>query len=374
MVVKLIDLDRVNGSAFNSFLNELIRLKGSDEAFPFWINGKNKELFEDSFGKEISGCDYNIGVGNGYDAIRIGTKALISAGILKIGDEVLVPTNTFIASASALIDAGLKVKFVDVEKDDGLASVNCFTEGVTERTKAIMCVHLYGKASKLKELYDFCEVNNIVLMEDCAQAHGARSDQIVCGSAGNISFYSFYPGKSLGALGDGGMISTCNLAIANHCRMISNYGSREKYKYESIGQNSRLDEIQAIFLIEKLKTYFENCKKRIALAKLYCDSINNPNIELMNYGNMDGDHIFHLFPVLVRNRKTFQSYMSKCEIETGVHYPQSLDKLEIFKNVERVKIKNAHIISESIVSLPMHECLERAEINHVIEMVNNFSC
>lgn len=336
----------------------------------WYLQGKEVENFEKNYAEYI-GTKYAIGVGNGLDALIWIFRAYIELGVMRPGDEVIVPANTFIATILAITENQLKPVFVEpsietLEIDDSLIE-----SSITEKTKAICIVHLYGQCAYTEKIALLCKKYNLKLIEDNAQAHGCRFNDKRTGSLGDAAGHSFYPGKNLGALGDGGAVTTNDEALTKTIKSLSNYGSAKKYVFQYLGRNSRLDEIQAAILDVKLKHLEEDIELRKKVAKKYLEGIKNPKIILPKVSDWD-QHVFHLFPVLCENRKELQEYLEHNGIGTNVHYPIPPHKQECYKQWNDIYLSVTEKIHEMELSLPISPCLSDLQIEYVIEIVNGW--
>ncbi|MBL4829080.1 MAG: DegT/DnrJ/EryC1/StrS family aminotransferase, partial [Aliivibrio sp.] len=292
----------------------------------WYIMGNELKAFEQEFAG-YCGSKHCIGVANGLDALTLTLRAWKELGKLQDGDEVIVPSNTYIASILSISENNLTP--VLVEPDE--ATFNLTAEGIkasiTDKTKVILPVHLYGQISPMKEIMALAKEHDLLVLEDCAQSHGAMIDGKKAGSWGDAGAFSFYPGKNLGALGDAGAVTTDDGELSDVISALRNYGSHEKYKNKYKGVNSRLDEIQAAMLRVKLKHLDRETKARQDVANLYLDAIDNPLIELPHAVNHEG-HVWHLFVVKTKNRKMLQQHLNDNDIQTLIHYPTPPHKQE----------------------------------------------
>lgn len=333
-----------------------------------YILGKEDEQFEKAFAG-FCGTDYCIGCGNGLDALILALKALE----IGEGDEVIVPSNTYIATALAVTYVGAVPVFV--EPDIRTYNIDsALIEGkITSETKAIMPVHLYGQPCDMDAVMDIAEKHGLYVVEDCAQAHGAMYKGKRVGSFGIASGFSFYPGKNLGALGDGGAVTTNDKTLADKIRALGNYGS--DYKYHNIyqGQNSRLDEMQAAFLSVKLPQLDRMNAERRRIAKLYIEGIKNPEI-IMPFVIPDAEPVWHIFSVRCEHRDKLEQYLNKNEICTNKHYPIPIHLQECYKDlgIKRGGLPIAEKISETQLSLPMYYGMTDEQIDYVIDCINAF--
>lgn len=332
----------------------------------WFIHGSECELFEKEFAKYFGVSDC-IGVGNGLDAIYLSLRAL---GV-GVGDEVIVPSNTYIATALAVSYAGATPVLVDPDPVTYNMCKNGLKEALTEKTKAIIPVHLYGQAAEMDDILAFAKENNLFVLEDCAQAHGATYKGKKVGTFGDVGCFSFYPGKNLGALGDGGAVISNNKELADKIRAISNYGSIKKYNHEYMGTNSRLDEIQCGFLRIKLKHLDEYNADRDRVAQRYLKGIKNSKIKLPKIGE-NRNHIWHLFAVMCDDRDALAAYLVQKGISTVSHYPISIADQKAYKDLNLPKLPIAQEIAATELSLPLYVGMSDSEIDYVIEAINNF--
>lgn len=332
-----------------------------------FVNGKNVLEFESSF-KDISSSKYCISCGNGMDALTILLKSLN----LQHNSEVLVPAQTFIATFFSIIHAGLIPVPVDVNEADCLMSLDDAEKRVTNKTSALVFVNLFGFGGSHREVSDFCNANGLKLVYDSAQSHLTEYDDELLSSSGSHAV-SFYPGKNLGALGDGGAILTDKEDIYDFCSKYRNYGSNKKYIHDIVGLNSRLDEIQAAFLRRKINKLCEWTNKRRDQAERYLSKINNKKIKLPIV-NSKLNPSWHIFPVRVNNRDVFQSYMHDKGIETLIHYPESPVKSQslLHHKYDLDSFPNALDWEQSEVSIPIGPHLRSESIQTIIDVINEF--
>ncbi|MBU3179274.1 DegT/DnrJ/EryC1/StrS family aminotransferase [Clostridium estertheticum] len=334
----------------------------------WFILGESVENFEKNFSKYCN-ADYCISCGNGLDAL-----CLILRGYdIGKGDEVIVPSNTYIATALAVSSVGAKVVLVEPDIKTFNIDVNKIEAAITEKTKAIIAVHLYGRPVEADKVRELCKKFNLKFIEDAAQAHGAMYKGEIVGSLGDAAGFSFYPGKNLGALGDGGAILTNDINLAQKVRALRNYGSIIKYRNEYKGVNSRLDEIQAEFLIVKLRHLYKWNSDRQRIAKKYIEKINNSKLTLPDI-NLAKDSIWHVFPVRIEYRTELQQYLKDKGIGTLIHYPIPLHLQMAYKDLG-YKVGDfpiAEEISRTVLSLPMWYGMSEDEINYVIDVLNQW--
>lgn len=335
----------------------------------YFIHGEECTLFEEEFA-EFCGAKYCVGVANGLDALFLILKAM---GISS-GDEVIVPSNTYIATALAVSNTGALPVFVEPDINTYNIDVNCIEQKITSRTKAIIAVHLQGRAADMDEINRIAKKHNLRVIEDAAQAHGARYKGRRVGSLSDAAGFSFYPGKNLGALGDGGCITTNNKELADNVRALGNYGSDYKYHHIYKGVNSRLDELQAAFLREKLKNLDKWNSKRREFANIYLNHIKNPNIVLPLKSDDIFEHIYHVFVIRCKERDKLEEYLNERGIGTVKHYPIPMHRQLAYKDLEisEGELPIAEEISRTVLSLPMYYGMTEEEIQYVIDAVNKF--
>lgn len=330
-----------------------------------FILGPELVLFENEFADYI-GSDFCVGVNSGLDALIFGLKAL---GIGE-GDEVIVSANTFIATIIAISAVGAQPVLVE---PDNFYNINpdIITEVISENTKAIIVVHLYGQSARMREIKSICEKYSLYLIEDCAQSHGSKHDDVTTGSWGNVSCFSFYPTKNLGAFGDAGACLTNDADLAEKIRLLRNYGSRVKYHNEIIGYNSRLDELQAAILRVKLSHFNEILKHRSIIANLYLNKINNPAITLPKV-HQDSTHTWHLFVVEVNDRDGFQEYLKINGVETAIHYPVPPHLSQAYNTYFKGLYPITEKFSNSLLSLPLFDWMDIEDALVVINLINKY--
>lgn len=332
----------------------------------WYIMGPQLKEFEENFTK-YCGAKFGLGVGTGLDAIRIGLQAL---GI-GVGDEVIVPANSFIASALAVTQAGATPVLVEPCEETFNLKIESVEKAITDKTKAVLHVHLYGQVSDLDSMMQFCESKKIFLIEDAAQAHGAMFKGKKAGNWGHLAAFSFYPGKNLGALGDGGFVTTNSREIYEQVKSLRNYGSLEKYHHDTKGHNSRLDEVQAGFLNLKLEKLDEsnNCRRNI--AKRYLEEIKNEYISLPKIIDFEA-HSFHLFVIRTKYRKALVEYLNEKQISTVIHYPIPIHKMGAYSEFNHLQLPISEALAAEVLSLPLSPNLTKEEVDFVVDIVNGF--
>ena len=352
----------------------------------WYLQGKENEQFEKHYADYI-GIEHCIGCANGLDALIWIFRAYIELGAMKPGDEVIVPANTYIATILAITENGLVPVLVEPRKDTLQIDDSLIEERITERTRAICIVHLYGRNACTSHILDLCRKYDLKLVEDNAQAHGCRFNGKRTGSLGSAAGHSFYPGKNLGALGDGGAVTTNDKELADCIRALANYGSQKKYVFKYCGRNSRLDEIQAAILDVKLRHLDEDLKTRQAIAAYYYDNINNPLITLPKR-LPDTENVYHLFPILVGGdeamrqlgdkaglRDKLQKYLEENGVGTVIHYPIPPHKQECYYNSplrEMGELPITEMIADCELSLPISPCMTIEEAEYVVKFINKY--
>ena len=337
----------------------------------WYLQGKENEQFENDYSAYI-GTKYTIGCANGLDALIWILRAYIELGIMKPGDEVIVPANTYIATILAITENGLIPILIEPNINTLQIDDSLIEEKITAKTKAICIVHLYGQCAYTEKIGILCKKYDLKLIEDNAQAHGCLyNNSIKTGSIGDAAGHSFYPGKNLGALGDAGAVTTNNKELADTIRSLANYGSSQKYVFKYTGRNSRLDEIQAAILCVKLKYLDKDVKKRQEIARKYIDGIKNSNILLPIVPDFEA-HAFHLFPVLCNTRDKFQKYLTENGIGTNIHYPIPPHKQECYKYWNDISLPITEQIHTQELSIPMSPVLSEEETDYIINTINTF--
>ena len=351
----------------------------------WYLQGKENELFEKHYAEYI-GTKHCIGCANGLDALIWIFRAYIELGVMQPGDEVIVPANTYIATILAITENGLVPVLVEPRQDTLQIDDSLIEERITDRTKAICIVHLYGRLACTQHILDLCEKYGLKLIEDNAQAHGctmpiANSQSPIAtkrtGSLGDAAGHSFYPGKNLGALGDGGAVTTDDDELAAAIRALANYGSQKKYVFKYTGRNSRLDEIQAAVLDVKLRHLDEDLQARQAFANYYYDHINNPMVTLPKR-LPDSENVYHLFPILLQNkeqREALQAYLAENGVGTVIHYPIPPHLQECYQNSPLKGVGGLPItemLADCELSLPISPTMTMEEAAEVVKLINEW--
>ena len=335
-----------------------------------YLLGGETDLFEKEYADYI-GTRYSIGCGNGYDALWLIIRAYKEMGVFTEGDEIIVPANTFIASVLAITQNGLKPLFADPDLQTALIGKESIERVITPRCKAIMLVHLYGRNSYNEEIAALCREKGLKIIEDNAQAHGCLYNERRTGSLGNAAAHSFYPGKNLGALGDGGAITTDDSKLYDTISALHNYGSLEKYHHTFEGVNSRLDEIQAAVLRVKLRHLDADNSRRKEIAGRYIAGIRNTVVRLPKIDNYN-EHVFHIFPLFTELRDALRTHLAENGISTLIHYPIPCHKQECYKSDSPMTQPVAEQLAATELSLPCHPAMSDREVSTVIECVNKF--
>ena len=402
-MIKFLDLQKITAQYSEEIHEAVDRVVDSG----WYLQGEENKKFEEEYSKFI-GTKYCIGVANGLDALIWILRAYLELGIMKEGDEVIVPANTYIASILAITENNLVPVLVEPDINTFQIDENKIEEAITTRTKAIMIVHLYGRCAYTDKIGEICKKHNLKLIEDNAQAQGCvytpqspkgeGDNKSVSpfrglggkrtGSIGDAAGHSFYPGKNLGAFGDAGAVTTDNEELANTIRTLANYGSSKKYVFKYTGRNSRLDEIQAAVLSVKLKYLDKDNQRRKDIAKYYIENIKNSKIILPKVEDYDSN-VFHIFPILCEQRDELQNYLTENGVQTLIHYPIPPHQQECYLNSEKVKSKREKVsggelkiitsnlnITERIhneeLSLPISPVMTMAEVKIVVELINQY--
>lgn len=338
----------------------------------FYLQGSENARFEADYARFI-GTDYCVGCGNGLDALIWIYRAYIEMGLMQPGDEVIVPANTYIASILAITENGLVPVLVEPRLDTLEIDDRAIEAHITPRTCSILLVHLYGRCAYTEEIGRLCRKYNLKLVEDNAQAHGCRcADGRRTGALGDAAGHSFYPGKNLGALGDGGAVTSNDRQLVDTVRALANYGSQRKYVFKYTGRNSRLDELQAAVLAVKLRYLDEDNARRQTIADIYNAEISNPLISLP-VAMPKAQNVYHIYPVLCPNRDQLQAYLAQHEIQTLIHYPIPPHQQECYREWKHLSLPVTEEIHRQELSLPMSPVMTIEEARRVVEVVNRFS-
>ena len=331
-----------------------------------FILGEHVNRFENKF-SNFCGSKFSLGCANGTDALTIALKALN----LKKNSEVIIPSMTYCSTAFSIINANLKPVLVDVDFMKPTINIDRIIQKINKKTKVIMPVHLYGSVVDIKKIRNIIQKKKIYIIDDCAQAHGAKDNKgKKVGSLADISTFSLYPGKNLGAYGDAGIITTNNKKLYLTMRKLRNLGSEIKFKHELVGMNSRLDTLQAVILNHKLSKLSELNLKRKKIADNYDKKINNKKILKLTYSK---NSVYHQYVILVKKRNELIKYLKKSNIQYGFHYPYAIHELQVFKGYFKdEKFPNSEMLSKYGISIPIDPNLTKKQISYVINKLNSF--
>ena len=379
-MIKFLDLQKITEKYSNEIHDAVKRVVDSG----WYLQGEENNRFEQHYAEYI-GTKYCVGCANGLDALIWIFRAYIELGVMKPGDEVIVPANTYIATILAITENGLKPVLVEPKFDTLEIDDDRIEEVITPRTKAICIVHLYGRCAYTEKIGELCKKYNLKLIEDNAQAHGCRcyapidNGQLTMdnsqfkrtGALGDAAGHSFYPGKNLGAFGDGGAVTTDDEELANTIRALANYGSTRKYVFKYSGRNSRLDEIQAAILDVKLKHLDEANAHRQMIANYYYDHIKNPLIKLPKR-LPDANNVYHLFPILCEQRDELQKFLTEKGIQTLIHYPIPPHQQECYKEWNHMSLPITERIHQQELSLPISPVMDEKEASIIDSIINSF--
>ena len=365
-MIPFLDLKKINAQYQTELKEACSRVIDSG----WYVLGNEVTEFEKEFATycETKHC---LGVANGLDALVLILRAYIEMGIMKKGDEVIVPSNTYIASILAISENGLTPVLVEPDINTFNLDPNLIEQAITKKTKAILTVHLYGQVNAMDEINTIAKKYNLKVIEDCAQAHGALYKGKKVGSLGDAAGFSFYPGKNLGALGDGGAVTTNDSELANTIAALRNYGSHEKYKNRYKGINSRLDEIQAAMLHVKLRYLDKEITSRQEIAKRYLKGINNPLIELPIVADVKA-HVWHLFVVKTTKREMLANYLTANGVQSLIHYPTPPNQQGAYNEWENESFPISEQMHEQVLSIPISQVMSSVDIDSIIEIVNNW--
>jgi dTDP-4-amino-4,6-dideoxygalactose transaminase len=371
-MIPFLDLKCINQNYRQALIEVATRVIDSG----WYVLGQEVKTFELNFAA-YCGTKHCIAVANGLDALVLTLRAWKELGRLSDGDEIIVPANTYIASVLAITENRLTPVFVEPDVDNYNLCPNKVRLLINRKTRAIMAVHLYGQLAPMTEILAISTEHNLLVIEDSAQAHGAIYNGIRAGNWGHASGFSFYPGKNLGALGDAGAVTTNDEELAQTIRVLANYGSNKKYKNEFKGVNSRMDEIQAAFLLVKLQYLDSETLVRQQIALAYAKGIDNPLVTLPIKCDetIEGisHHVFHLFVVRVNERDAFQEHLKSAGIDTLIHYPTAPHLQKAYRIYNRLNLPLTEKYQREVVSLPIGPNMNMTEVVNVISAVNSFS-
>jgi dTDP-4-amino-4,6-dideoxygalactose transaminase len=365
-MIKFLDLQKINAQYKEELTQAFSRVLDSG----WYIMGTELKQFETNFAA-YCGTKHAIGVANGLDALILIIRAYKELGLMQDGDEILVPSNTYIASILAISANGLVPVLVEPSVETFNINPLLIESKITPKTKAILPVHLYGQLCEMSEIMDIAKKHNLKVIEDCAQAHGAILENKKAGNWGDAAGFSFYPGKNLGALGDAGAITTNDDDLATCLRALLNYGSHVKYKNLYRGVNSRLDELQAALLDVKLNNLDAETEIKRKIANRYIKEIVNPKIILPSVINSMA-HVWHLFVIRTENREDLQNYLTNNGVQTVIHYPIPPHHQEAYKEWNSLSFPISELIHETVISLPLSSVIRDEEIEYIINLLNKF--
>jgi len=363
-MIPFLDLKKINAQYKEEMLDACERVIDSG----WYIQGNECKKFEEEFA-EYCGVKYAIGVANGLDALTLIIRAYREMGSMKDTDEIIVPSNTYIASILSISENNLVPALVEPDLDTYLIDPSKIEEKITSKTRAIMPVHLYGQTCEMDKINELAKKYNLKVIEDSAQSHGAYYKDKRCGNLGDASGFSFYPGKNLGALGDGGAVTTNDEELATTIRALGNYGSVKKYENIYKGTNSRLDEMQASMLRVKLRHLDNEIKKRKEIANYYLENIKNENITLPDIST---DSVWHLFVIRTTKREELQKYLLENGVQTLIHYPLAPHKQEAYKEWRDESYPISELIHDEVLSLPISGEQSLEDTKRIIGVINDF--
>ncbi|WP_312077998.1 DegT/DnrJ/EryC1/StrS family aminotransferase [Chryseobacterium sp.] len=367
MEIKFLDLQKINLQNQSEIETAILETFQSG----WYLLGEKTKQFENNLSQYI-GSKHIIGVANGLDALRLIIRGYLEIGIFKESDEIIVPANTYIASLLAITDNRLVPIMVEPNPENYNLDFDKIESAITPKTKAIMTVHLYGQIAYNTKLKEIANRYNLKIIEDNAQAIGAEYEGIKTGNLGDAAGFSFYPGKNLGALGDGGAVSTNDSKLAIAIRALANYGSLEKYKNTYKGLNSRLDEIQAAVLDVKLKYLDQDNERRRKVARRYISEITNSKVILPKEPKSEAEHVWHLFVIQTDYRDELQKFLAEKGIQTIIHYPIPPHQQECYTEYKDFHFPITEKLSQNVLSLPISQVMADDEIDFVIKTINSF--
>jgi len=376
-MIKFLDLNQINLLYKTEFEEKFNKFLSSG----YYILGQEVSNFENNFAS-FCGVKHCIGVANGLDALILILRAYLELGKINEEDEIIVPSNTYIATILSISHNRLRPILVEPDINTYNINPKLIESKITNKTKAIMPVHLYGKVAEMVEINDIAKKYNLVVIEDSAQAHGAIYKEKRTGNLGDAAGFSFYPGKNLGALGDGGAVTTNDDELAETIKALRNYGSHKKYYNLYKGYNSRLDELQAALLNVKLKYLDKENQRRREIAAYYCSNINNPKIvlplnnliqnsefKIQNYL----EHVWHLFVIRTENRDKLQKYLIDNDVQTVIHYPVPPHKQQAYKEWNDFSYPISEKIHKEVLSFPISPVMKDEEVEKVVQIINNYN-
>ncbi len=366
-MIPFLDLQSINAQYSNQLKEACSRVIDSG----WYLNGNELSAFEKEF-SSYCGTEYSVGVANGLDALTLTLRAWKELGKLKSGDEVLVQANTYIASILAITENELTPVLIEPDENSFNIDINNIIKVITDKTKVILPVHLYGQISHMPEIMVIAKKYDLLVLEDCAQAHGASIENMRAGAWGDAAAFSFYPGKNLGALGDAGAVTTNDKQLAETVKALGNYGSFKRYKHNFKGVNSRMDEIQAAMLRVKLQYLDREIKARQIVARAYLEGIKNPLIELPSVADTSS-HVWHLFVIKTPQRERLANYLYDKGIQTLIHYPTPPHKQEAYKEWGNIALSITETLHDQVLSLPISPTITSEQVKTIITEINKFN-
>jgi len=366
-MITFLDLKGINAQYRAELIDACTRVIDSG----WYVQGNECKTFDEEFA-QYCGAKYAIGVANGLDALTLIFRAYKELGVMNDGDEVIVPSNTYIASILAISQNTLVPVLVEPDMNTYLLDALKVEEKITSKTKAILPVHLYGQTCQMDKINELAKTYNLKVIEDSAQSHGAYFGKKRSGNLGDASGFSFYPGKNLGALGDGGAVTTNDEALANAIKALGNYGSHKKYENLYKGINSRFDEIQAAMLRVKLRYLDAEVSKRREIANYYLQNIKNKNI-ILPIARTEDNHVWHLFVIRTNKRDEFQQYLSDNGIQTLIHYPIPPHKQNAYKEWNNESYPISEQIHNEVLSLPISGVQSLEDTQKIVKVINEFN-
>lgn len=365
-MIKYLDLKKITDRHSDELHNALDTVVDSG----WYLQGEANKQFEAQYASYI-GSKYCVGCANGLDALTLIMQAYIELGVLAEGDEVIVPANTYIATILAITANKLVPVLVEPNAETFQIDELLLERVITTKTKAVMIVHLYGRCAYTEGIYYFCKKHGLRLIEDNAQAHGCKYGEKRTGSLGDAAGHSFYPGKNLGALGDGGAVTTNEEELAAMVRTLANYGSSVKYVFPYEGRNSRLDELQAAVLNIKLRYLDDDNAKRISIAERYINEIDNKEIDVPSREYLN-NNVFHIFPIFTSRREELQKFLGDNGVQTVIHYPIPPHKQQCYSGWQSIQLPITERLHREELSIPCNQVLEKREIDKIIKLLNEF--
>jgi dTDP-4-amino-4,6-dideoxygalactose transaminase len=362
-MISYLDLRQVNARYDDEIRNAVSRVLDSG----WYLRGEATRRFEQHYADYI-GTRYCVGCANGLDALTLIFRAYIDMGVMKEGDEVIVPANTYIASILSITENRLKPVLVEPDPETLQIDERLIEQAVTPRTRAVMIVHLYGRCAYTDRIGDICRRHHLKLIEDNAQAHGCRFQDKLTGSLGDAAAHSFYPTKNLGALGDAGAVTTNDETLARLVAALGNYGSAQKYIFDHVGRNSRMDEIQAAVLDVKLRHLEEANAVRREIASIYINKVNHP---LIHIPRCDRDSVWHIFPILCPQRDALRQYLLDHGVETQIHYPIPPHRQQCYPQWHYLSLPITERIHSQELSLPCNQTMTASEADQISTLLND---